>query len=937
MADEPGPHAGGPVRAALAAARDVRWRAPELAWAWCARAGAPEDGDWVARLETETLAAFAANRLGRPVTAAGRAVPVVRELPARHTAGPAADRILGELYVELAWCSGACGAPGTARRVLRSVLDSEVTDGLRAHALLAAAALPQPPAERVAALDESERLCSALPERAALPALARVAAERAVHWRRSGDFRAAAEAAESGLTRVEQLDDPAADSGAARGLLVLERVQALLELGAREQAEAIAAHAVRQPARAAAAPHLAWLGLVLATRVQAPRGDLDSAVRVLHDAAALAERYGLDAIGVHVQRALSHLHERADHPHAALRALRTAYAVDRRWRSAVHVARMRLCTEVPAALPAPASAVRAARTGTAAVGSVAARPAAPAPEVAAPEVAAPAGAVPDEPVSAGPAPAASADPRWEAVPAQRGQERSAAEPGRWSGRSDQHRSPGAESPGGDAVTGDAPSADLPPVGDLPGAGEHPAAGGFPAAGESPAAGDLPPAGDLPETGRRPRGRRRAAERDGHAHHPRSAPAGAPAPAGARRSRRSSTPAAEVLARYLPGGRNGGTGGGHRAAEPAAAAESGPAAEPAPAAAAEPAGTADHPAGPGTLGSEAEGRTARGPAAREMSALEAAAWKAAAPEAPAETAAAGAPTADRAEVPEHPATGVRERGAHAESAAGISALDIILSARAAESGAAEVPGGGRHAEPEPPAPEPAEGPGARGEASPSEEAPRWPRAVDLDTVIPVTDVDPGTAPAEPPVERVWPATEELAALADQAGAAPPAAGAGPSGEPRSAAEPPPPEALADQAGVAPSSGRDAPPTRHAQEFAAQVPAVPGFPEQETPAPETPEQGSEPGATPAGGPGPAEEVDPSSAGLADLLAGALAAFENTRGDRFDDTDPAGLPAQGAPVSISDLRVAENLRRGGEAGDAVLDGEAGRGPARRRRAGG
>ncbi|MHA6798765.1 hypothetical protein [Bounagaea algeriensis] len=691
MADEPGPHAGGPVRAALAAARDVRWRAPELAWAWCARAGAADDGDrgdgdrddgdWTVRLETETLAAFAANRLGRPVTAAGRAVPVVRELPARHTADPAVDRILGELYVELAWCSGACGAPETARRALRSVLDSEVPAGLRAHALLAAAALPQPPAERVAALDESERLYSALPARAALPALARVAAARAVHRRRSGEFRAAAGAAQAGLARLEELDDPAADSGAAWAWLVLERVQALLELGSREQAETIAAHAVRQPARAASAPHLAWLGLVLATRVQAPRGDFDTAVRVLHDAAALAERHGLDAVGVDVQRALSQLHERTDRPRAALRALRTAYAVERRWRCAVHAVRVRLCTEVPAALPVP----RAARAEPRPAGnrSAGTRSAATGPADST-------GPVPDVPApvkSAGPPPGEA-----EAVPVPRGREGSAAQSG---------------------------------------------------------------------TCENERGGRAGRSRSAHAAEP-DAPqeSGAAAEPGAEaspRSRRTRTPAAEVLARHLPSGWPAETGTGHRVAR---------------------------------------------------------------------------------------------------------------------SDAARVPSGGRHA-----------GPGVGAARADVRDA-----------------AHQGRGGGRPTSE-----SEELAALADQAGVAPP-------------------------------TGREVRSDRPAQESALPVaaPADAGPAESGLVESGLADAGGGSAAAATGAPA-AEEVDPSNAGLADLLAGALAAFESTRGGRFDDTDPAGLPAHGAPASISDLRAAENLRRGEKTADPVLDGDAAEGPRRRRRAGG
>ncbi|MDA3646447.1 hypothetical protein LZ318_04350 [Saccharopolyspora indica] len=305
-------------------------------------------GDQAARLRAEALALFASNRLGRGVPATGRALAAVRDA---ESAGDA--EVTAELRVELAWCACAAGSPEVAARILRPVLEQErIEPSLRAHALLAlAASMPvhQQDGSRTEALDEAERLYGAGEGNRDIARLlqARVCAARAGHHRRLGEFAEATEAADAGLDQLHQLGDPAADSGEIRTRLVLERVQSLLELGHRPEAVTAAEKVLAEPVRAAAAGPVGWLGLALATRVHLPNGDHAAALRVLGDTAAISERHKLDGLLAEALNTLSQVHERGSEFPDALRALRGAYAADRRWRAAVHHARVRLLAEYP--------------------------------------------------------------------------------------------------------------------------------------------------------------------------------------------------------------------------------------------------------------------------------------------------------------------------------------------------------------------------------------------------------------------------------------------------------------------------------------------------------------------------------------------------------------------------------------------------------------
>ncbi|MGW0890389.1 hypothetical protein [Saccharopolyspora sp. NPDC002578] len=321
-------------------------------------------GDRSLRLRAEAVALFASNRLGHGVAVTNRAITAVRDA---ERAGD--HEIAAELRVELACCARTAGGHEVALRVLQPVLERErIEPSLRAHALLElAAALPgkQREAERSEALDEADRLYAAATELnrdTSRLLLARVRTARAGHLRRNGDFEQAARAAEAGLALLDRLGDPAAESGEIRARLVLERVHSLLDLGRRVEAVEAAFPVIRTPVRAAAAGPSGWLRLALATRVHLPSGELAAAVRLLNDAAANAERHKLDCLLAESLSMSSQTHERAEEYVEALAMLRRAYAADRRWRTAVHSARVRLLEEFPALATAnPAAQGTAAR------------------------------------------------------------------------------------------------------------------------------------------------------------------------------------------------------------------------------------------------------------------------------------------------------------------------------------------------------------------------------------------------------------------------------------------------------------------------------------------------------------------------------------------------------------------------------------------------
>ncbi|MDR7301044.1 hypothetical protein [Haloactinomyces albus] len=352
MASVRGAQWNGTAQELLEPAWQMRWRAPELALMLGDRAAeqAGRAGDTALRLRAEALALFASNRLDRGVAATERAIAAVRDAESGGDTGSTAC-----LRVELACCARSSGSHDVAVRVLQPVLEqNRIEPDLRAHALIElAASLPaqRRSADRVQALNEAERLYaeeSNFSRDMTRLLRARVNMSRAGHHRRCAEPTAAAEATEAGLVLLEQLDDPAADSAEIHVHLVLERVQALLDLGECSAAMRVAAPVLWQPLRAAAAAPTGWLRLALATRLHLPQGEHHTAVRLLTEALAGAERHGLDDLQAEVLGTLSHVHEGGENFAEALRCVRGAYAADRRRRASVHAARIRLLEEFPA-------------------------------------------------------------------------------------------------------------------------------------------------------------------------------------------------------------------------------------------------------------------------------------------------------------------------------------------------------------------------------------------------------------------------------------------------------------------------------------------------------------------------------------------------------------------------------------------------------------
>ncbi|TDC94360.1 hypothetical protein E1161_07365 [Saccharopolyspora aridisoli] len=381
------------VEGLLETAWQMRWRVPELALVLSdgAVTFARRTGDQGARLRAEALALFAANRLGRGVPATGRALAAIRDAEA------SGGDVLTRLRIELGWCAVSAGSHEVAVRILRRELAHErVEPAVRAHALLAlASALPahQDLDERSQALDEAERLYASCDADEDLTRVlkARVWVVRAAHCRRLGEFGDAVAATDAGMELLRRLSDPEAEAGEIQTRLLLERVHALLDQGHRVEAVETSQAVLAEPVRAAAAGPTGWLGLALATRVHLPTGDHEAALRVLAETAAISKRHKLDGLLAEALNALSRAHESVEEVAEALQALRGAYSADRRWRAAVHNARVSLLSAYPPETDAPSGRrthVAAAvpdPVAAAPVAPVVAEPVVPEPEPAPPE------------------------------------------------------------------------------------------------------------------------------------------------------------------------------------------------------------------------------------------------------------------------------------------------------------------------------------------------------------------------------------------------------------------------------------------------------------------------------------------------------------------------------------------------------------------------
>lgn len=322
----------------------LRWRAPELSLVLAERAGQLADarGDAAARVHADAVAVHALNQLGRCVPATGRAVDTLR---AAENSG--ADELGWWLRVDLAGCARVVGAPQVGFALIRPVLAAEdVPPAVRADALLRlvdclAHVGPAPELDRAAR--EADRLYAddAVPD-GDLSALrrARLAAIVSGTQRRWGDHSAAERRARLGLELLAGLRDPSADSGQLSAALTVELVLTLLDTDRPGRAAKLADSALAGPVRAPSAASAGWLRIAVATRLHLPAGRPGIATDLLQEAADLGERHSVDAVRAEGLLALAQIHEAAGEFVDALRCMRAGFAAERRWRWAVHSARL---------------------------------------------------------------------------------------------------------------------------------------------------------------------------------------------------------------------------------------------------------------------------------------------------------------------------------------------------------------------------------------------------------------------------------------------------------------------------------------------------------------------------------------------------------------------------------------------------------------------
>ncbi len=252
------------VGALVTSAWRLRWQAPELTLVLAERAVALATArrDEADRLRAELLVVSAHNRLERGLRIAERALAALRSAQA---AGE--QETAWRLRVELAQCAKSAGVPLTGFAAVRPVLDAAgVPAALRAEALARASeclARLGRSRELTEAISEADRLLSLdqeLEHDSRLLSRALLQASAAGHQRRWGDFATAAAAARDGLALLDDLRDPASDSGYTRGRLSLELVCALMDLDEPGKAAEVAAPLLDQPVRAPAVSytHSGW-------------------------------------------------------------------------------------------------------------------------------------------------------------------------------------------------------------------------------------------------------------------------------------------------------------------------------------------------------------------------------------------------------------------------------------------------------------------------------------------------------------------------------------------------------------------------------------------------------------------------------------------------------------------------------------------------------
>ncbi|SFW72728.1 hypothetical protein [Amycolatopsis australiensis] len=307
-------------------------RAPELALVLGERAAAlaeaaGADEQWI---RAESLVVSSRVRLGERPGTVGRAVAALR---AAEHAGY--GDIAARLRIDLAVCARSLGVPLTGLAALRPVLTDPVVSPVHRAAalchLVGCLGLIGRKAELDRVLVEADKLVlgdDSLGADTQLLVRALLRVGTAAHRRRHGDLTAAADAARTGLGFLEKLDNPADDGGLVRIRLVLLLVSTLLDRGDTEMAYEIAEPMLAEPVRAAGVAPMGWLRLAVATRIHLPAGAGEAATELVREAVASTERHGLAAVTARLWLELAQLQERFGQAEEAIACLYRSRAAE---------------------------------------------------------------------------------------------------------------------------------------------------------------------------------------------------------------------------------------------------------------------------------------------------------------------------------------------------------------------------------------------------------------------------------------------------------------------------------------------------------------------------------------------------------------------------------------------------------------------------------
>ncbi|MEV7549514.1 hypothetical protein AB0N89_07820 [Amycolatopsis sp. NPDC089917] len=307
-------------------------RAPELALVLGERAAAlaeaaGADEQWI---RAESLVVTARVRLGGRPRTVGRAVAALR---AAEHAGY--GDIAARLRIDLAVCARSVGVPLTGLAALRPLLaDPAVSPAHRAEALshlVGCLAQFGRKAELDRVLAEADKLVlgdgsMTADSQLLIRAMLRVGV--AAHRRRHGDLTSAADAARTGLGMLEKLGNPDDDGGLVRIRLILHLVCTLLDRGDTEMAMEVAQPILDAPVRAAGVAPAAWLRLAVATRVLLPAGSGEAAGMLVRESVAATEDHNLHAVTARLWLELAQIEERLGRAEEAIGCLHRSRAAE---------------------------------------------------------------------------------------------------------------------------------------------------------------------------------------------------------------------------------------------------------------------------------------------------------------------------------------------------------------------------------------------------------------------------------------------------------------------------------------------------------------------------------------------------------------------------------------------------------------------------------